>query len=223
MKRVIVFIKMIFVLPSIAYSKRQVNDESYSNRLELTKKWARSILKRFKVTIDVRNTNLIPLEDGYTFVSNHDNKYDGLVLLVANPLNFSFFLNAYERLPYMTSYLELTESYIYNRDSKDDYLIAMSQNLIKHKNYHLFIEDTDHQPLSASQLDAAYISKTAIIPVAIKNSKSIMKFGKHKIVVSYCTPLHYEEYGSLSAESTLKEIRNRIEHELKQGETHEIS
>lgn len=223
MKRFFVFLKMIFVLPSIVISRKKAKDEPFVYRILLTKKWASIILKITKAKISVKNTNLIPLEDGYTFISNHDSKYDGLVALYANPLNFSFFVTAFERLPYMSSYFELTDSYRYNRDSKDDYLVSMSQNLLKHRNYHLFFEDIDHQALSPSQLDAAYISKTAIIPVAIKNSKSIMKLGKHQIVVSYCTPLHYEEYGSLSSESTLLEIKNRIEFELKQGENHEIS
>jgi 1-acyl-sn-glycerol-3-phosphate acyltransferase len=223
MKRFFVFLKMIFVLPSMVYSRKQALKEPYLDRIELTKKWARIILKKYKVKINVKNTNLIPLEDGYTFISNHESKFDGLLLLSANPLNFSFFVNAHERLPYMNSYLELSDSYRYNRDSRDDFLISMSQNLLKHKNYHLFFEDTDHQALSPSQLDAAYISKTAIIPVAIRNSKSVIKFGRHMIEVIYCTPLHYEEYGALSAQSTLQEIKTRIELELKQGETHEIS
>lgn len=223
MKRFFVFLKMMLVLPSITYSRRQAKSESYLTRLGLTKKWSAFILKRLKVNLIVRNTNLIPLEDGYTFISNHNDKYDGHVLLVANPLNFSFFITMFERLPYMTSYFELIDSYRYSKESMDDDLISMSQNLHKNRNFHLFLEDLDHQALNLSQLDAAYISKTAIIPVAIKNSESIKKLGKHKIEVSYCTPLHYEEYGSLSAESTLKEIRSRIEYELKQGEAHEIS
>ncbi len=223
MKRFFVFIKMFFVLPTMFFSRKRAKEEPLLERIQLTKIWVKYILNNAAVKVKVQNTNLIPLEDGYTFISNHESKYDGHLLLAANPLNFSFFVNAHEHLPYMTPYLELIDSYRYNIDSRDDYLIGMSQNLNQHKNFHLFLEDLDHQALSSSQLDAAYISKTAIIPVAIKNSKSFMKFGHHHIGVTYCTPLHYEEYGTLSAEETLKEIRTRIEIELKQGESHEIS
>lgn len=218
MKRFFLFIQMIFILPSMAFSSLQTKKLNFEERILITKRWAHRILNKSSVNLLVTNTNLIPLEDGYTFISNHESKYDGIIVLAAHPLDVSFFINVHERLPYMMRFLELIDAIRYNFDSRDDYLIKMSQDLHHHKNFHLYMEDLGHHLLSSSQLDASYISKTAIVPVAIKNSKSLLKFGRHKIEVSYCTPLHFEEFGHLSAEETLKEIKTRIDSELNQGD-----
>jgi len=218
MKRFFLFLKMILVLPSLYFSSLKAKKLNFEERAHIAQIWSQRILKKASVHLHVSNTNLIPLEDGYTFISNHSSKYDGILLLAANPLKVSFFISSQERLPYMTKYLELIDSIKYNFDSRDDYLVKMSQDLRHQKNFHLYIEDLKHHLLSSSQLDAAYISKTAIVPVAIKNSKSLMKFGKHKIEVSYCTPLHFEEFGHLSAEDTLNEIKTSIVNELNQGD-----
>lgn len=223
MKRFILFIKLIFILPFMFFSRQHAQKLNFEERIKITKIWVNDILKKANVKVLVTNTHLIPLEDGYTFVSNHESKYDGLLVLSANPLNFSFFIDTNERLPYMTPFLDLIDSIRYNIDTRDDYLIKMSQDLHKHKNFHLYIENLNQELLSSALLDASYISKTAIVPVAIKNSKSFMKFGHQKIEVSYCTPLHFEEFGNLSADTTLKEIKTRILRELKQGDKNEIS
>lgn len=216
MKRFFIFIKMIFVYPTMFFSRLHSRHLDLADKHQISKIWANFIIRNAAVHLEVKNTNLIPLEDGYTFISKHGDKYDGLVILASQPLIFSFFIDLKERLPYMTAFLDLLESIRFNLETKEDDLILMSQGLIKKRNYHVFIHEDDQTDVSL--LNAAYLSKTAIIPVAIKNVSALMKFGYQKITVAYCTPLHFEEYGLYSAEDTLKEIKNRLNTELKQGE-----
>lgn len=215
MKRFFVLIKMIFVFPTMFFSRLHSRNLQLADKHQISKIWANFVIRNTAVSLDVKNINLIPLEDGYTFVSLHTNKYDGLVILAAQPLIFSFFIDRKERIPYMTAFLDLIESIRFNSNSKEDDLILMSQGLIKKRNYHVFIHDDQTE---SDLLNAAYLSKTAIIPVAIKNVKSLMRFGYQKITVSFCTPLHFEEYGSYRCDETLKEIVKRLNDELKQGE-----
>ncbi len=218
MKRFIVFLKLIFVLPTMFFTRLHLRKSNLEGKLQITKIWANYILRSASVRLEIENTNLIPLEDGYTFISNHPSKYDGLFILAANPLTFSFFIPIFEKLPYMTPFLKMIESIRYTAVSQQDDLIFMSQELSKHRNFHLYVDDLIGNEVDSSILDAAFLTKTAIIPVAISNAKSMMKLGFHKIKISYCTPLHYEEYGSLGARTTIEEIKTRINNEIKQGD-----
>jgi len=132
-------------------------------------------------------------------------------------LDFSFFVREKSRLPYMTAFLKLIDTIFYSPTTVADDLITMSQKLTQKHNFHLFISDPKEGSVSSDLLNAAYLSKTAIIPVAIRNAKSVMKFGLNTITVSFCTPLHFEEYGPLDPKDTLGEITKRIENELKEG------
>lgn len=216
MKRFFVFIKMIFVYPTMFFSRLHSRNLEIADKHQISKIWANFIIRNTAVHLDVKNIHLIPLEDGYTFVSKHNNKYDGLVVLAAQPLVFSFFIDSEERIPYMTAFLDLIESIRVKLNTKEDDLIKMSQGLLKNRNYHVFIRDGEQA--DSSLLNAAYLSKTAIVPVALKNVNLLMKFGYQKITVAFCTPLHFEEYGSYGSDETLKEIMNRLNTELKQGE-----
>ena len=217
MKRFFNFIKLVFVAPTMFFTRLHSNKLDFEGKFHLTRIWANFILRGLSVRIKVKNANLIPLEDGYTFISNHDSNYDGLLMISANPLDFSFFVKEKTRLPYMTAFLKLIDTIFYSTATIADDLIAMSQKLSQKHNFHLFINDPKEASISSDLLNAAYLSKTAIIPVAIRNAKSIMKFGLNTITVSFCTPLHFEEYGPLSPRDTLTEITKRIENELKEG------
>ncbi len=200
------------------FTRLHLKKSDLGGRIQITKIWANYILRSASVRLIIENTNLIPLENGYTFISNHPTKYDGLFNLVANPLDVSFFIPIEEKLPYMTPFLKMIESIRTTVDSRSVDLIFMSQELKKHRNFHLYIEDLAKKEVDPSILDAAFLTKTAIIPVAISNAQSMMKLGNHEVKISYCTPLHFEEYGSLGAFKTLDEIKTRLNNEIKQGD-----
>lgn len=217
MKRFFLFVKMIFVQPTLFLSRIQVRKLGFDGRFQLARTWAKFIIGNSAVKLDVKNTNLIPLEDGYTFISNHDSKYDGIFLLAGQPLDFSFFVPAKTRLPYLTPYLNLIDSIRYTPESEDDDVLKMSHGLKSQHNYHLFLADLKEGDTGTGILDAAYLSKTAIVPVAIKNAGSFMKFGHQVVTVSFCTPLHFEEYGHQPPAMTLNELKKRLTTELKEG------
>lgn len=217
MKRIFLFIKMIFVQPTLFFTRFHSKKLGFDGRFQIARTWSRFIIGNCAVKLEVKNAHLIPLEDGYTFISNHPSKYDGIFMMAGQPLDFSFFIQAKTRMPYMTPFLSHIDSIFYTKDSLDDDLITMSQNLSAQHNYHLFLSDLGEGDTGANILDAAYLSKTAIIPVAIKNAGSLMKWGHHVITISFCTPLHYEEYGALSPQNTLNEIKKRLTTELKEG------
>ena len=217
MKRFFIFIKLIFVVPTMFFTRLHSKKLDFSGRFQITRIWANFIVRNAAVRLDVKHVNLIPLEDGYTFISNHDSNYDGLLMIAGNPLEFSFFVKEKSRLPYMTPFLKHIDSIFYSPETVDDDLIKMSQELKRSHNFHLFLNDLKEESTPNYFLDAAYLSKTAIIPVAIRNTRSLMKFGHHKMTISFCTPLHYEEYGSWDPKDTLTGIKQRIESELKEG------
>jgi hypothetical protein len=217
MKRLFLFIKMVFVQPTMFFSRLHAKKLGFDGRFQIARTWAKFIIGNSAVKLEVKNTHLIPLEDGYTFISNHSSKYDGIFLLAGQPLDFSFFVSYKTRLPYMTPFLSFIESLLTTKHSEDDDLIRMNHGLRSQHNYHLFLTDLQEGETGTNRLDAAYLSKTAIIPVAIKNAGSFMKFGHQVVTLSFCTPLHFEEYGNQPPAVTLNDIKQRLKIELKEG------
>lgn len=214
MKRFLVSLNLLGRRLSWRLKRRHLNESDVHEKFALAQAWAKLVLRIAKVQVDVRHKNLIPLEDGYTFVVQCESPDDGVVLLAAHPLEFSFFVSEATPLAFLKPYLSLTGSTRYTKASVDDDLIAMGQALKHRQNFVVFLKDG--YP-GASLLDAAYLSKTAIIPMAIQGLVSMMRFGKHRVTVSFCMPLHFEEYGQNRPQETLEEIRDRINQALKEG------
>lgn len=214
MKRFLLNLNLLLRRLSWRLKRRRLSDADRHEKFKLAQAWARLILKLANAKVEVQHTNLIPLEDGYTFVVKRECKDDGVVLLASHPLDFSFFVSEDTPLSFIKPYLSLIGSVRYTKDSVDDDLIAMGHDLKHRRNFVVFLQEG--YP-GSSLLDAAYLSKTAIIPVAIQGSSPMMRFGKHRVTVSFCLPLHYEEYGQYRPQQTLYEIKARIEQTLKEG------
>lgn len=213
MRRLILGIIMILAYPALWISRSKAKKFDLAERIHLARLWSEIVLRFAKALIKVRNENLIPLENGYTFVANHVSKYDTTVLMAANPLDARFFVSEHEPWPYLKGFWALTESIRYTTQTLEDEAIRVGQLLNQKHNFTLFTRDQKGQTADIRQLNGAYLSKTAIIPVALVNTSGIAK-KRQRVIVSFCTPIHYEEYGEWTPEITQNEIESRIEAEI---------
>lgn len=213
MRRLFLWLFMGLAYPALLISRSKAKKYELADRMHLARLWSDIVLRNAKALVKVLNENLIPLENGYTFAANHTGKYDATVLMAANPLDSRFFVATTEPWPYLKSFWALTESVRYTPQTLEDQAIQVSQLLRQNQNITLFLRDQNGRAADLRQLNGAYLSKTAIIPVALVNTAGIAK-RRQRVVVSFGTPLHYEEYGEWAPEKTQQEIENRIAAEI---------
>lgn len=213
MRRLFLMLFMGLAYPALLISRSKAKKYELADRMHLARLWSDIVLRNAKTHVKVLNENLIPLENGYTFAANHASKYDATVLMASNPLDARFFVSTVEPWPYLKSFWTLTESLRYTPETVEDQAIQVSQLLSQQQNITLFLRDLNGQSSDLRQLNGAYLSKTAIIPVALINTSNIAK-RRQRVVVSFGTPLHYEEYGEWTPEKTQQEIENRIAAEM---------
>jgi 1-acyl-sn-glycerol-3-phosphate acyltransferase len=213
MRRLLLLIVMGLAFPALLISRSKAKKFEWADRIHLARLWSGIVLRFAKTLVKVRNENLIPLENGYTFAANHMGKYDTTVLMAANPLDARFFVSKTEPWPYLKGFWVLTESVRFTPQTLEDEAIHVSQLLSKQNNVTIYTRDLNGKVMDVRQLNGAYLSKTAIIPVAMLNTAGIAR-RRQRVLVSFCTPLHYEEYGEWTPETTLREIETRIQTEL---------
>ncbi|MEI7668355.1 MAG: 1-acyl-sn-glycerol-3-phosphate acyltransferase, partial [Erysipelotrichaceae bacterium] len=171
------------------------------------------LLKMTKTKVEVTNANLIPLEDGYFFISNHQSSYDGLILINSIPIDVIFYTKNTEKFPYLKLFVKLIGSIRYTDEFIDQTNDAIKEMLSNKLNVLTYINNLDQKMVDSRILDSSYQNHNAIIPIVIKHSKNMVKKAYTKVELVFCTPLHYEEYGSFSNSECMIEIQKRMDEE----------
>jgi 1-acyl-sn-glycerol-3-phosphate acyltransferase len=213
MRRIIVWISMTIAWPALQISRLKSKAFDLQERLHLARLWSGMVLRFSKAYVKVRNENLIPLENGYSFIANHVGKHDLTVLMASNPLDAHFMVSKQEKWPYLSGFLSLCEAIRFTPESLENDAIDAGQRLANHQNLMMLLHDLNGISVDVKQFNGAYLSKTAIIPVALINTERVAR-KKVKVTVSFCTPLHFEEYGEWTPEALLHEIETRIQTEI---------
>jgi 1-acyl-sn-glycerol-3-phosphate acyltransferase len=204
---------MSIAWPALLISRLKSKTFDLQERLHLARLWSGIVLRFSKAYVKVRNENLIPLENGYSFVANHVGKHDLTVLMASNPLDAPFMVSKDEKWPYLSGFWDLCESIRFTPESLENDAIVAGQRLSNHQNLMMFLQELNGQRVDVKQFNGAYLTKTAIIPVALINTERVAR-KKTKVIVSFCTPLHFEEYGEWTPEVLHHEIESRIQTEI---------
>jgi len=213
MRKSILWLKMWFTYPVIFFTYLHSIRASYIEQQNMLKVWSVILLKMTKTKVEVINSNLIPLEDGYLFISNHRSTYDGLVLINGIPINVGFYLHNSERTPYLKLFIKLIGSVKYTNETLYETNDLIKQKLSQKLNIATFINTLDQKRVDSQILASCYQNQNAIIPIVIRNSRNMVKKAYTKVELVFCTPLHYEEYGALSYNDCLVEIQRRMNEE----------
>lgn len=213
MRRIIVWIIMTMAWPALQISCLKSKAFDLQERLHLARLWSGMVLRFSKAYVKVRNENLIPLENGYSFVANHAGKHDLSVLMASNPLDAQFMVSKQVKWPYLSGFFNLSESIRFTPESLESDSIDAGQRLANHQNLMMLLQDLNGNRVDVKQFNGAYLTKTAIIPVALINAERVAR-RKAKVFVSFCTPLHFEEYGEWTPEMLHHEIESRIQSEI---------
>lgn len=204
---------MIIYYPSIRLSALHINKNDFELNQISAKMWSSILLKFVKVKTDIKHINHIPLEDGFVFLANENNAYDSTILLSIFPINISFIFDRKMRIPFLKSWFKRILTLFIDKNYDFVKNVDEIENLmIKSGNILLYINQLEELNSLSSFIDYAYHTKKTLIPISISGSDNVMKKGKyHKVLIDICLPLHYEEYQTMSHESCLEEIKQRID------------
>jgi hypothetical protein len=214
MRKIILWLKMWFTYPVICFAYLHSIKATYKEQQSMLKVLATMVVNMTKTKIEVSNTNLIPLEDGYFFISNHQSSYDGLVLINSIPIDVLFYLKTTEKIPYLNLFVKLIGSIKYTDELIDQSNASIKEKLNNKLNVVTYINGLDQKRVDGRILDSSYQNHNAIIPIVIKHSKNMVRKAYSKVELIFCTPLHYEEYGSLSTIECMIEIQKRMDEEI---------
>lgn len=213
MKKIILFLEMLFVYPPIFFSALSVRKSDFSLKYASFKMWANSYLKLLGVTPELIHPNLIPLENGFIFIVSHESAIDSLILADVLPVKANFLMDHKESVPYMNVWFRVLKSIRFDRSMADfrSLNMAFNQSIQECDNLCVFKNSLIGVELPSSFLELAYQSEKILIPVKIKGSQAaLLKGGSHKVRVEIGLPLHFEEYGISSYEQCLMELDQRI-------------
>jgi|GEM_PF-1733277 len=212
MKKLILFLQMIFVYPVIVFSSLHVLKSSFDLKYALLQIWAKTLLKMGNVKVLLKHQELIPLENGYVFVSSHDSSFDALSLIHCLPVSTNFIFDHREKTPYLNIWFKRLQSlYISYKESNTSLNVPQLTTLMGQHNVTIFSKNLKNQALNPEIFKIFYEMKLTLIPISIQGNSNILKKGRfHTVNVEVCLPLHHEEYLDLSYEACLKELQLRI-------------
>lgn len=211
MQNVRLFLMMIFVYPVIFFTSLHVISANYELKYTLFQIWARFFMKRASAKVECLRADLIPLENDYIFVVNHNNALDALILCAALPVRTHFILEKNEKIPYLNNYLKRLKT-IRFENSLDESIIETVENDLNESSITVFTQSIASKPLPISFYELALKQKWTLIPVTIVGSQNVMKKGKfHNVKVVIKDPLYYEEYEKMNSNEIEESILHRIQ------------
>lgn len=208
MQKIILFIMMIFAYPVIFFSSLHLIKSNYELKYTLFRIWSRFFLKRASAKVVCEHSELIPLENDYVFLVNHESKLDCCILAEALPVQTHFILDKSERVPYLNTYLKrLNAIFVSYENCTLDQHINTLEDYLNESSITLFMNTLNNEACPECFLEIAKTEKWTLIPISISGSKKLMKKGRHHHVkVDIKVPLYFEEYGKFE----LNEIQNQI-------------
>lgn len=212
MQSLFLFIIMIFVYPVILFTSLHVIKGTYELKYTLFQIWSNFMLKRASSKVECKNSDLIPLENDYVFVVNHENKLDICLLTSALPVRTHFICDKTEKVPYLNVYLKRLKSIFVSYKNVDfSAYLSQFEDGLNESSLTIFLNTLSNEPLPSNFYTLAKQQKWTLIPVSIKNSANLLKKGKyHKVEVEIKVPLYFEEYGNNDIEVIQKLINERL-------------
>ena len=177
--------------------------ERYSaeDRFSRGQRFARIVLKRLKVDVEVRNEPTLKADEVYYFVANHSSLTDALVVLGYMPTPISFVSKKENReLPFVRTMFQIVGGIYIERDNLKQEIRAMQtmRNSLakKESSWIIFPEGTRnrdyHGPLleyKAGSFKAPLQTNTTIVPLVLQGTQLILprktRAKRYKVILEY--------------------------------------
>jgi 1-acyl-sn-glycerol-3-phosphate acyltransferase len=212
------WLSFIFYLPHFVNLAKKVEPLSFHERFKLLQSSCIELLKALKVELSITLPDELNLDQAYYLVSNHQGTFDPILLVASSPVAHSFISKVENlKLPIIGQWGRLIEFITFNRDDFNENVSMLRQAtrfLKEGKSLLVFPEGTRSKSnqLNAFKVGAflpAYMSKSAILPVAMVNAYTLKH--RKKITIHYGQPIAYEAYKDLSYEDLSEQLHQSIQ------------
>ena len=210
--------------PKMIYMANHPSKYTEQERYDYTIKLINFLLKACDVQVSVFGQENIPAEDGFLVCSNHQEKFDPLVIWKVFPRRIGVVVNdtACHR-PFIREVCLLIRSLkLFQNDmhSMVDVITRLTAELTNKRNYMIFPEGWyEEDPFTLSEFKGGCFksvvrSKAPILPVALIDSYKLFKHGvqpPYEIKIHFLKPILYDEYKNLKTIEIAALVREKIQ------------
>ena len=237
MKRIILMVlKNILLVPyywcRLCYYASHVDKYPELTRFKFLKEIVKRANRGGNVTIEAYGRENIPEENGFIFFPNHQGLYDVLAIVEACPRPFSVVAKKeVANVPLLKQVFACMKAYMIDRSDIRQSMQVISNvtaEVKKGRNYLIFAEGTRSKKgnhmleMKGGSFKSATKAKCPIVPVALLDSFKPFDTSSTAPVtvqVHFLKPLYYEEYKDMKTTEIAKEVKERIESELRRFDT----
>ena len=237
MKRIILMVlKNILLVPyywcRLCYYASHVDNYPELTRFQFLKEIVKRANRGGNVTIEAYGRENIPEENGFIFFPNHQGLYDVLAIVEACPRPFSVVAKKeVANVPLLKQVFACMKAYMIDRSDIRQSMQVISNvtaEVKKGRNYLIFAEGTRSKKgnhmleMKGGSFKSATKAKCPIVPVALLDSFKPFDTSSTAPVtvqVHFLKPLYYEEYKDMKTTEIAKEVKERIESELRRFDT----
>ena len=237
MKRIILMVlKNILLVPyywcRLCYYASHVDKYPELTRFKFLKEIVKRANRGGNVTIEAYGRENIPEENGFMFFPNHQGLYDVLAIVEACPRPFSVVAKKeVANVPLLKQVFACMKAYMIDRSDIRQSMQVISNvtaEVKKGRNYLIFAEGTRSKKgnhmleMKGGSFKSATKAKCPIVPVALLDSFKPFDTSSTAPVtvqVHFLKPLYYEEYKDMKTTEIAKEVKERIESELRRFDT----
>lgn len=237
MKRIILMVlKNILLVPyywcRLCYYASHVDKYPELTRFKFLKEIVKRANRGGNVTIEAYGRENIPEENGFIFFPNHQGLYDVLAIVEACPRPFSVVAKKeVANVPLLKQVFACMKAYMIDRSDIRQSMQVISNvtaEVKKGRNYLIFAEGTRSKKgnhmleMKGGSFKSATKAKCPIVPVALLDSFKPFDTSSTAPVtvqVHFLKPFYYEEYKDMKTTEIAKEVKERIESELRRFDT----
>lgn len=214
-RKILLALLMPFVYPVILISSLHTRKVSDDLKYQVFQIWAKWIVKMSSTRVSLKRADLIPLENGYVFISNHANAFDPLLIASVLPVSTYFACDTRERVPFIHTWYKRIQTLFFSPNTSDySALDAKLEQYLSAGNLTLFNTNMKGESLNEAFFELAKQHRLTLIPLSLANSSAIFKKGiHHKVTLTVGIPLYFEEYDAWANQNIQEELTLR----LKQG------
>ena len=237
MKRIILMVlKNILLVPyywcRLCYYASHVDKYPELTRFKFLKEIVKRANRGGNVTIEAYGRENIPEENGVIFFPNHQGLYDVLAIVEACPRPFSVVAKKeVANVPLLKQVFACMKAYMIDRSDIRQSMQVISNvtaEVKKGRNYLIFAEGTRSKKgnhmleMKGGSFKSATKAKCPRVTVALLDSFKPFDTSSTAPVtvqVHFLKPLYYEEYKDMKTTEIAKEVKERIESELRRFDT----
>lgn len=225
MRKVLVWIRIIFYLLPMWITAHKCRKEPYDVRYAVVKHWCSIIVRAGGAKTSCTGRENVPSEETVYFVSNHQGSLDPFIFVTETPVPATAISKVEnEKIPVIGAWMKTLEIISFQRDSLRDSLRMVKETaatLKKGRDVVCYPEGTRSKcprmnEFKPGALKPALMAGVSIVPIAMHNSYLIDVGGRQdaNVSINFLPKIPYEQFKDMSTTELAKMLQEIIQKKL---------